>query len=178
LILHGFKAGIRLAPASCRQLIFPDFRVFCQGLIQGLSYSVFKKNDMVYEWEGGKKKDGLKEAAAGRDSRLLFASGIPVAGTGLPGNRFFSCMVKPILTSDSCSCRMVCLNLGYLFKMRHGFLGVTFSMGQHGGLDLFKNPVGSRTSPAKCSAFCHFLAVVVYKLKFLNNSIDYIEGIL
>jgi hypothetical protein len=23
-------------------------------------------------------------------------------------------------------------------------------------LDLFKNPVGSRTSPAKCSAFCHF----------------------
>jgi hypothetical protein len=38
-------------------------------------------------------------------------------------------------------------------------------------LDLFKNLVGSRTSPAKRFAFCHFLAVVVQKLKFLNNSI-------
>jgi hypothetical protein len=37
-------------------------------------------------------------------------------------------------------------------------------------IDLFKNPVGSRTSPAKCPAFCHFQAVVVQKLKFLNNS--------
>jgi hypothetical protein len=38
-------------------------------------------------------------------------------------------------------------------------------------LDLFKNPVGSRTSPAKCSTFCYFQAEVVQKLKFLNNSI-------
>jgi hypothetical protein len=39
-----------------------------------------------------------------------------------------------------------------------------------GIIDLFKNPVGSRTSPAKCLVFCHFQAVVVQKLKFLNNS--------
>jgi CRP-like cAMP-binding protein len=26
----------------------------------------------------------------------------------------------------------------------------------HRSIDLFKNPVGSRTSPAKCSAFCRF----------------------
>jgi hypothetical protein len=38
-------------------------------------------------------------------------------------------------------------------------------------LDLFRNPVGSRTSPAKCLALYHFLAVVVQKLKFLNNAI-------
>jgi LacI family transcriptional regulator len=36
---------------------------------------------------------------------------------------------------------------------------------------LFENPVGSRTSPAKCSAFFCFLAVVVQKLQFPNNSI-------
>jgi hypothetical protein len=38
-------------------------------------------------------------------------------------------------------------------------------------LDLFDNPVGYRTSLAKYSAFCRFLAEVVQKLKFLNNSI-------
>jgi hypothetical protein len=38
-------------------------------------------------------------------------------------------------------------------------------------LDLFENPVGSRTSPAKCSAFCCFSAEVVGKMKFPNNSI-------
>jgi hypothetical protein len=38
-------------------------------------------------------------------------------------------------------------------------------------LDLFDNPVPYRTSLAKYSAFCCFLAVVVQKLRFLNNSI-------
>jgi hypothetical protein len=35
-------------------------------------------------------------------------------------------------TSDSCSCRIVCLNLGYFFKMRHGHSRVAFSMRQCG----------------------------------------------
>jgi hypothetical protein len=40
-------------------------------------------------------------------------------------------------------------------------------------MDLFKNPAGSRTNPAKCLAFCCFLVVllvVVQKLQFLNHS--------
>ena len=37
-------------------------------------------------------------------------------------------------------------------------------------IDLFDNPVGCRTSLAKCSAFCCFEAVIVRKLKFPNNS--------
>ena len=36
-------------------------------------------------------------------------------------------------------------------------------------MDLFENPVGSLTSPAKCSAFYYFLAEVVLKLKFPNS---------
>jgi hypothetical protein len=37
-------------------------------------------------------------------------------------------------------------------------------------MDLFDNPVGCLPSLEKCFAFCCFLAVVVYKKKFLNNS--------
>jgi hypothetical protein len=71
-----------------------------------------------------------------QDSRLFFPSGIPLAGTDLSGNCFFSCMVNPILTSDSCGYRIVYLNLGYFFKMRHGLFWVTFSMMQRGRLTM------------------------------------------
>jgi hypothetical protein len=37
-------------------------------------------------------------------------------------------------------------------------------------MDLFDNPVGYRTSLAKCSAFYCFLSEFVQKLQFLNNS--------
>jgi hypothetical protein len=39
-----------------------------------------------------------------------------VAGVNLPGASFFSFMDNPIGTSGSCSYRIVCLELGYIFN--------------------------------------------------------------
>jgi hypothetical protein len=43
-------------------------------------------------------------------------------------------MVNPVLASDSCSCRIVCLNLGCFLKMRHGHSWVTFLVRQRASL--------------------------------------------
>jgi hypothetical protein len=76
-----------------------------------------------------------------QDGCFFFPVRVPITWTVSGDNLLFSFMDNLILTSDSCRYRIVCLDLGYFFKMRHRAFSITFSMRQHGGYSK-KNFVG------------------------------------